>query len=437
MYPIPDGYLFKKEEDLEWGPTMYSYLRTAIPLKPDLSSYDYSVSATYATPLYGYQKSFIRWFNSRFKRANFCDHVVEEWAVRNAPLYFINGGSYAAQEQGPASIWLFKNRLLRDGYKTMDGFEAQQYTPEYLDNFSRKAMHNMQNLIEEDTLILPSVLELIKPTKSFGKALSRLDLCKPRPFAAFLRPYLRRVKRTISDIDKAPLKEVTRLVSNGYLGASFGVMPTLEDCKIVVEEFRSGGKTLEKLVSDQKIWRSYYHRSVDAKDDFYKKHTLPYGPDKRTTYTSKATLTASAQRQYTVDDLGIFATRAGHIAARLGVTRPISMLWEVAPWSFAIDWFVDVGDFLTQFETAANPTTSKVKDFCLSLKLEEMAAYYITVRPDCGNPETLLGTHFRTRYTRWPFGKPPTGFFYPTYNCKMGLTQWSYALALGRQLLSR
>jgi hypothetical protein len=33
-------------------------------------------------------------------------------------------------------------------------------------------------------------------------------------------------------------------------------------------------------------------------------------------------------------------------ANRLGLTDPVSLLWEVIPYSFVIDWFVNVGDFL-------------------------------------------------------------------------------------------
>jgi hypothetical protein len=49
---------------------------------------------------------------------------------------------------------------------------------------------------------------------------------------------------------------------------------------------------------------------------------------------------------------------------RLGVINPATVLWEVTPWSFVVDWFVNVSDFLEQFGEYAginriNPWYSK------------------------------------------------------------------------------
>lgn len=38
------------------------------------------------------------------------------------------------------------------------------------------------------------------------------------------------------------------------------------------------------------------------------------------------------------------------LMSEIGVTNPATVAWEVTPWSFAIDWFIDVGDFLAQFD---------------------------------------------------------------------------------------
>lgn len=45
-----------------------------------------------------------------------------------------------------------------------------------------------------------------------------------------------------------------------------------------------------------------------------------------------------------------FRIRSGEIvqAARLGLTNPVLVAWEVVPFSFVVDWFIPVGSFLAQ-----------------------------------------------------------------------------------------
>lgn len=38
-----------------------------------------------------------------------------------------------------------------------------------------------------------------------------------------------------------------------------------------------------------------------------------------------------------------------YLLNRLGVINPLTVAWEVVPWSFLVDWFVNVSDFLEQF----------------------------------------------------------------------------------------
>lgn len=39
-----------------------------------------------------------------------------------------------------------------------------------------------------------------------------------------------------------------------------------------------------------------------------------------------------------------------NLAAQMGLTNPATVLWELVPFSFVVDWFVNVSDFLGQFD---------------------------------------------------------------------------------------
>lgn len=41
------------------------------------------------------------------------------------------------------------------------------------------------------------------------------------------------------------------------------------------------------------------------------------------------------------------------LASQLGLTNPAAVLWEVVPFSFVVDWFANVGDYISQFSDLA------------------------------------------------------------------------------------
>jgi len=41
------------------------------------------------------------------------------------------------------------------------------------------------------------------------------------------------------------------------------------------------------------------------------------------------------------------------LASQLGLVNPASVAWELVPFSFLVDWFVNVGDYLEQFSDTA------------------------------------------------------------------------------------
>lgn len=41
------------------------------------------------------------------------------------------------------------------------------------------------------------------------------------------------------------------------------------------------------------------------------------------------------------------------LASQLGLTNPAAVLWEVVPFSFVVDWFTNVGDYISQFSDLA------------------------------------------------------------------------------------
>lgn len=99
-----------------------------------------------------------------------------------------------------------------------------------------------------------------------------------------------------------------------------------------------------------------------------------------------------------------------YLASRLGLTNPVAIAWELVPWSFAVDWFVNVGEWINQFDShlgveIQNPwysTRAKVygssyswwHDSCKKAKYKYVDSYTkegLYMYRELGLPEIKLG----------------------------------------------
>lgn len=65
------------------------------------------------------------------------------------------------------------------------------------------------------------------------------------------------------------------------------------------------------------------------------------------------------------------------MADTFGVSAGVSMLWEAFPWSFVWDWFLNVGEFLEQFDSPFLDTEVEILDYCISTKANRTFHMYM------------------------------------------------------------
>lgn len=63
-------------------------------------------------------------------------------------------------------------------------------------------------------------------------------------------------------------------------------------------------------------------------------------------YSSDSKVTGSLKNNYTIRGAVIISNPSLSKASELGLTDPFSLAWELLPFSFIVDWFIPVGDFL-------------------------------------------------------------------------------------------
>ncbi len=133
-------------------------------------------------------------------------------------------------------------------------------------------------------------------------------------------------------------KKTNISLSNLWLEWHFGVSPLISDCQDAAKVLTDPIPSTRVRGRAQEFVR-FTNKTVDnANPGTYQKDTWVT----RVRYQQGA-------------DIGITNPNVA-LAGQLGLLNPASLLWEIVPFSFVVDWFVNVGDWLQGFSDFAGMT---------------------------------------------------------------------------------
>lgn len=123
--------------------------------------------------------------------------------------------------------------------------------------------------------------------------------------------------------------------ANLWLEYTYGWKPLLSDCFGAVQEFQ------RKVEKEARIIKG--------------KAKQPYGD-----FLAGTSFAGVANQKVVIDCRGraactvtlIYTPKQGFDIARWGSLNPLSIAWELTPYSFVVDWFYDIGGMLRDYETA-------------------------------------------------------------------------------------
>jgi len=195
-------------------------------------------------------------------------------------------------------------------------------------------------------------------------------------------------KRSLGSVKKfLKSRKSFAAISNLYLAYQFGVAPLLGDMRTLSKQARYLRPRLDKVVDASRKTvtvraKSGGHVNVPA-------DTLPdYGVvgDSGTYYTGSVNIVHSPVRSVYVSGKRAFTynsrlfNRLDYLCSRFLSAGPASALWEAIPYSFVLDWFVDLSGVIDSLDNALTGNNKKITDMGLSEKWEILYATYVAPR---------------------------------------------------------
>lgn len=184
----------------------------------------------------------------------------------------------------------------------------------------------------------------------------------------------------LTDPDK--IQFIAKTLAKGHLYTEFGLKQTVRDVSALFSTFWSLDNTVRTILSQTgSNTRHYsvpvYEKTVDQNDGcVFQDYNWILCRYWQSTLTRKFVVTM----KYTAELVDAFGqpispndtklVRLGSVMDSLGVNLNPAILWDVVPFSFVVDYFVGIGDWLERFKRNNLNFTFGVEDSCYSIKRE-------------------------------------------------------------------
>jgi len=197
----------------------------------------------------------------------------------------------------------------------------------------RLAQRCLEKLKDQKVNLGNFIAERNQAIQMFGDTAGKVA----RAFNAVKR---RQFKKAFEELGCRPSKRLSgrQSAANNWLQLQYGWLPLLDDVYGTAEELeRSFGRQTKERPPLMKVVAK--GRLQDA-DKYYS--------------VSPASVGAWAERAYMYDARVILYYTVDYQSSqwlgRVGLTNPLSIAWEVLPYSFVVDWFLPVGNFLNTLD---------------------------------------------------------------------------------------
>lgn len=263
--------------------------------------------------------------------------------MRQSRVTYTNGSSFYGQ---PRTYTSDEGYFVTD---TIDEGSSAWYTPVYLaipqseiDNIDAELRTKIRNEVKDMKVnIQQFIAEREQAIHLFIDAVTAVtklvrDLRKGDITGAANAVGIAVGKRRRRKFNRSYTRDQSKAVANAWIGMQYGVRPLLDDVRGMAE-------SLAKLMSvQQPIQRAEVHRAIKLSSD----RTFQVFPDfLRNIREIQTTEFHMKYVVYFTYDLNVSS-----VPTSLGLTNPATILWELTPWSFVVDWFFPIGNWLASLD---------------------------------------------------------------------------------------
>lgn len=216
--------------------------------------------------------------------------------------------------------------------------------------------------------------------------------------------------------DLRTLRRLTGLGSDGFLQWKFNLAPLVSDLLAVRAAGRNIVTQVENLLRDEGKLKTRHFKRVlvdtypDSDNESYDSGALPFGIDARLKYRRYVT---HSIREFNATIAYVYYLRnwerenaplLGFLDA-LGVNFNPAILWNAVPYTFIIDWFANIGSFLSRYTIRNIEPVTDIRGFCWSVRVKRIVRTtyqsYGSPYPTNG-PEVPVATLIEDSYLRVP-----------------------------------
>jgi hypothetical protein len=333
-----------------------------------------------------------RWFNLPESGSTLASTVVntEQWtpfvpnkwgafhqAVVDDPFLGIYFGSGTAGEYRPyvdIPEQLFVPGQLDDSFVL---------PPAELESFKQRALSSMLPLVKGELSLINSIIEL-KDFKSLPNTL--------RSFGKILR-ILPSPKGALT------LREILRTAADGYLQWKFAMQPLISDIRGIISALATSEKRINALVSraGRMQTRHFSFSFAEYPDRQMLSNFYDNGPGgswyplvganrhSRSVVYLPTEFHAEIKYTFTFTRYQVEHARLLALLDALGVNLNPAIVWNAIPWSFVVDWFLNVSSYLNNLRFANMEPLINIQSFLWSVK----RVRYIDCRVSVSNKDWL------------------------------------------------
>lgn len=217
--------------------------------------------------------------------------------------------------------------------------------------------------------------------------------------------FLRDLRHPLTMIPKLRNLRSLKAWSDRYLTVQYGILPTVRDIQTIVQAFKKREPYLDK--NGFRIYAAGEPTSLIQGDlSFMKVQYLKVALDRE-----------DSEFKLLIERL-----------ENMGLFPDLEKIWDLVPYSFAIDWLVDVGNFLKRVDTNLRILRLDIRYVTMSRKTTMSGASHL------GNLETpFVGTVDWTKYQRWVSDQCPG----PTLSLRTPDQPFTHWVEAGALLLQR